>query len=783
MKIKNYFRYAALASVALLAISCSKEEVLPQTPVNTDGEEVMVDFTYKIQSMTVDGVETLDATTRTVPSGLDANDGATVPIKNMFILQFDGLLPTSQMLGAPRFLSEADLAASPLSVPLISKANPCYTVFVANVKEGVLYNWNMSTQSTFSDVVKRIKTMSVEADNYETLGDPAEQTIMLSAVTKTPVVVGTPLTPVFKRDVAKVTLNLALDNPEMTITSVRLRNVSKSIALADAAIAEVNGGTEPAIYPADVTVMDYDAVTTGLPTSTTAVPFTWYVPRNHQGINTSSTNFKDKTFYAPNHATYFEIIAKKVSGGTTTSCVFRVYPGANQVDDYNITPNNHYTIGLTVKDDGTDINDSRVETFRDVDMTAIGDKSNSFIINPAPAGGATIRYNIPITQVNRYWGNNYAGYGNTPANVIGDSDTWTTELIWCDTDNLFDVNYNASLICLTNVNGGNAGTGTGPSQYFQLQVPAGMPSGNFTIGLRKNGGDILWSWHFWVTDYNPNKFNKSVIESGRYTYPVPGGQVERYVDGAGYSVWSGRYADRVMMDRALGATENYFTKTVSASNNGTLHYQFGRKDPFPLKSSLATGSKAVVLTDAKVAMKTSVTSPNTFYFTSVTGGNWNTDSELVNNLSMEWHDPQASPSGDKSIYDPCPPGWRMPINGTWSDFNRSFDGSFINVQNSLRDLAWNYGRGIDNINGLRYWPSSDVNSKTSPVEGRIWYPATGYRASTSGLPGALGSYGYYWSSSLSSTTAGYYLYFYSGAVYPQYSYYRAYGFSARCVAE
>lgn len=76
---------------------------------------------------------------------------------------------------------------------------------------------------------------------------------------------------------------------------------------------------------------------------------------------------------------------------------------------------------------------------------------------------------------------------------------------------------------------------------FQVSVPAGMPYGSFTLGIRKADTDYyLWCWHFWVTDHNPDKFNRSVITTGRYTYPVPGGQVERYVDN-GAAIWSNKY--------------------------------------------------------------------------------------------------------------------------------------------------------------------------------------------------------------------------------------------------
>ena len=47
---------------------------------------------------------------------------------------------------------------------------------------------------------------------------------------------------------------------------------------------------------------------------------------------------------------------------------------------------------------------------------------------------------------------------------------------------------------------------------------------------------------------------------------------------------------------------------------------------------------------------------------------------------------------------------------------------------------------------------------------------------------ALGSSGYYWSSTASNATNAYSLYFYGSGVYPQNTNYRGRGFSVRCVA-
>ena len=70
-----------------------------------------------------------------------------------------------------------------------------------------------------------------------------------------------------------------------------------------------------------------------------------------------------------------------------------------------------------------------------------------------------------------------------------------------------------------------------------------------------------------------------------------------------------------------------------------------------------------------------------------------------------------------------------------------------------------------------------LKSKTNG--NRLFFPCSGNGSGTTWY--SRGSIGYYWSGSLASATSGLLLYFYSGGVYPQYSYNRFYGFTGRAV--
>lgn len=77
-------------------------------------------------------------------------------------------------------------------------------------------------------------------------------------------------------------------------------------------------------------------------------------------------------------------------------------------------------------------------------------------------------------------------------------------------------------------------------------------------------GTILWSWHIWVTDYDPG--------TGETIGDVPGGKI--YDISADGGIW---------MDRDLGAL-SAMSGQVTAQGYA---YQWGRKDPFPMGNSLS----------------------------------------------------------------------------------------------------------------------------------------------------------------------------------------------------
>ena len=211
-----------------------------------------------------------------------------------------------------------------------------------------------------------------------------------------------------------------------------------------------------------------------------------------------------------------------------------------------------------------------------------------------------------------------------------------------------------------------------------IVVETGNKAGNAVVAMKVNG-EIYWSWHIWCTDYNPN---------------LKEGQQE--LNGF---VW---------MDRNLGATYNKYNEEGGIQSKGFL-YQWGRKDLFPpTKGWEKTESDedlynlaGEIITFSKVPVEVFNNIPNSVhnsmsFYTSEES--WYTNAKGTyrrNDLSL-WN----SKVGKKTIFDPCPDGWRVPVGK---------DGEY--------ESPWEQAK--KNVTPL-------VRYKGFSLKG-IYYPAAGYR--------------------------------------------------------
>lgn len=199
------------------------------------------------------------------------------------------------------------------------------------------------------------------------------------------------------------------------------------------------------------------------------------------------------------------------------------------------------------------------------------------------------------------------------------------------------------------------------SSHILFNVPDDYKEGNALIAVRDRQNNIRWSWHIWLTD-----------QPEEHVYPERTG---------------------VFMDRNLGAT------TAIPGDYGALGllYQWGRKDPF-----LGSASITKAVEPASTGMFTTVN------YSESTGVDFTIENPktFIKGWQPANYDLWKS---NKSIYDPCPPGWCILGDSSHTGWEPLFESNH-NMDNYVytSKLAMNL---------CNYW---DVNYN-------VWYPFSGYR--------------------------------------------------------
>lgn len=229
--------------------------------------------------------------------------------------------------------------------------------------------------------------------------------------------------------------------------------------------------------------------------------------------------------------------------------------------------------------------------------------------------------------------------------------------------------------------------------YICFKTNDYFKEGNAVVAAKDESGKILWSWHIWMTDQP---------------------QEHIYKNDAG-----------TLMDRNLGATS-----AAPDEYSVGLMYQWGRKDPFMGPSSFDQNrefAKSSITWPTPVASDPStgtveyaIANPTTFITYNANNKGWYyTPSAQMTDTSWGWTDSKKG----KSIYDPCPAGWRVPDGGREGVWEKA----------GFNDIASEY---VDE-KGVYANMSSSL---------KIWFPNSGYLSGAGSLqnPG----HGCCWSASL-----------------------------------
>lgn len=638
---------------ALIITSCGKEEDLSGGLSNSYR---LVDIPVEMNIVNFQNEEVTRTEQAPLPGDLGQEENA---IHNITVFQFDGNGDDTDQLIVLRYV---DTGLDNLTLGLMQpKSDPNkdqFIYFVANADQQL---------QDFTGTYGELKTKLIPVNS---LGISDGIMIFTASIT-TRIDALQSISISFTRKLAKVNVScLIAPDINFTPTRLQLRNVPKSLALMNT--SEVTPSASMDNFQNYMSVAEN--ITNG---------YTWYIPENRRGTGNASDPKSKTATTAPvgqgDYCTYVELSGLYQSGETSKLVSYRVYLGENNTDDYNVKSNHIYNVNISVS--GVNTNDLRV-TAETLPMAKA--PANCYMVSP----GTTVVIDM-LTAPGKPVSSSGVDYA-TRMGTVSDSKIKSIGIVW-QTENTPDGLIQD--LSFLNVTG-----------QAMFKVTPGA-SGNLLLAAYsepEQQGSILWSWHIWVTDYEPG--------TGDKTGDVPGGNV--YSISADGGVW---------MDRDLGA----LSATPGAATALGYAYQWGRKDPFPMTSNIS----AIVLRslyDAK----------GSFLRLGVAVSERNSPSQLIVDKSIEepwifytatskywWGSSNGNiplwSNSEKTMYDPCPAGWRIPS----STITNKMVGSG-GMQNKDDSKCGAYYRGVS------------------------WYQYYGYLDPKTGANGQPGATGVYWSSGI-----------------------------------
>ena len=358
--------------------------------------------------------------------------------------------------------------------------------------------------------------------------------------------------------------------------------------------------------------------------------------------------------------------------------------------------------------------------------------ANCYVVNAAGT------YQLPLVYGNAikngrennaaYQGGNFKDYQNNTINNSRITNADNAVLVWSDGFFMFkDIHLDEAKENLV----------------FTID-PDYMQQANAVLAVRDASNRIMWSWHIWVTErpvYTEWHTLQDLHNSSTYELMqcnlgwVDGKMVyynQRNLTFQFTQAGSGRTATLNVTQE--GAKFDY--KDV-----GSTYYQWGRKDPLvALKNWNSyryedyrlheTGDPNYVYRyeTGPTTIGNAIQHPNVFYTRGTSGGaDWNND-----HITTLWNTHEnggtiESTTSVKTIYDPSPRGFKVPMPRAFAIFvgGNTGDGSSSSQKGELNGYVYEED---DVHNKYRVYPQAYKKGKEIPLT------ATGQRADIAGLP-------------------------------------------------
>lgn len=394
-----------------------------------------------------------------------------------------------------------------------------------------------------------------------------------------------------------------------------------------------------------------------------AEKYSCWIPANVRGTNPAATSQTYRTkSNAPTGSSYVDFIASKV-GDAKKKLSYRVYLGGSEFSDFNLYNNTDYNYTVTINHTDLPVNDRRVTIIDPIPASQNNDNlvptANCFMVAPGGAfcfdpytyqqDGVSIAndtlkgwsdYEGGIAYVKLLWQTRENGdLGDPVMGVVNASDDHT------------------NIVDIKRIDGNSLPATNKDQARIYCRVAPNTSGGSGSIAAYSPTGDILWSWHIWVTDYAPDSKGGETILSPEHK------RKQKYVG-------NNATDQPPMMDRNLGAISGYVDipqKTIEQSKTNGFHYQQGRKDPFP--SSYSTESKSTVPNIYSTVPPKDMLNlygpdgltykPRERGVISIIRDAYKNPIKMYTSSSLSDNQGRAWSGTSKTMHDPCPAGWRI----------------------------------------------------------------------------------------------------------------------------
>lgn len=462
---------------------------------------------------------------------------------------------------------------------------------------------------------------------------------------------------------------------------------------------------------------------------------TVWVPANVRGIIPEVVNqsYRSKD-NAPTGAMYAEFRVEKAAEKKRLLC--RAYIGTNATSDFNVHENTDYTWNVSLTKG--DVTDPRVtgQSLDAVRSENLVNTANCFMMEP----GSDICFNpYKLVSGTNGWNDRLIDISSGSPVII--AQIHSMKVIWQMKDAGMtgdlvmgyarEADQQQNLVDVTDA--------TDPEKTLVHVITPVTKGGNAIIGACDNSGNIIWSWHLWITGYVPHRMDASTSYETAQRLSK-NGTVHRY-NNAIFN--TGAYQNRVIMDRNLGATAGNFPGKNATSNEFArrygVSYEYGRKDPF-FSSLDGTSSNKNVIYDGfgnSLEVKTisasgagvqkdgttleySIRNPYTYIHSGYNRSWYSTTQDRLKEVASFWQTNNVT----KALYNPCPDGWMVPHSDFWAGITVN------NAQWFNTNLTFVPTGSIHTAKGGRLYRLSGANGtpEISPdINVYSWLPITGYR--------------------------------------------------------